>query len=95
MDDILCALKNVSINRYLSGRFALSAERAKNIDLSYSRAVAGLVVVLYDHVLTFGDEVRLIWAAPRSFAKWIFLVNRYLTEVCLLAVANGACIAVP
>ena len=50
--------------------------------------------MLYDHVLTFGDEVRLIWAAPRSFPKWMFLVNRYLTEVCLLAVANGACIAV-
>ncbi|KAI0295877.1 hypothetical protein B0F90DRAFT_1820310 [Multifurca ochricompacta] len=50
--------------------------------------VAGAVVVLYDHVLTFDDEIRLIWKAPSSFIKWIFLVNRYLTEVCLLAIAN-------
>ena len=51
--------------------------------------------MLYDHVLTFDDEVRVIWTAPRSFAKWMFLLNRYLSEVCLLAVANGAYIAFP
>ncbi|KAI9510915.1 hypothetical protein F5148DRAFT_1281376 [Russula earlei] len=49
---------------------------------------AGLVALLYDHALTLSDEIRLIWTAPRSFAKWMFLVNRYLSEVCLVAVAN-------
>ncbi|KAH9986753.1 hypothetical protein BJV74DRAFT_844059 [Russula compacta] len=51
-------------------------------------SVAGLVALLYDHVLTLNDEIQLIWSAPRSFAKWIFLVNRYLSTVCLLAVAH-------
>jgi len=47
--------------------------------------------MFYDHALTFGDEVRLLWAAPSSFAKWMFLINRYLTALCLVLVANGAC----
>ncbi|KAH9993206.1 hypothetical protein BJV77DRAFT_375337 [Russula vinacea] len=34
------------------------------------------------------DEIRLIWAAPRSFLKWIFLLNHYLSEVCLIVTAN-------
>ncbi|KAF8499586.1 hypothetical protein F5888DRAFT_1683520 [Russula emetica] len=51
-------------------------------------STAGLAALLYDHVLTFGDEVNLIWTAPRSFPKWVFLTNHYLAEVCLIAVAN-------
>jgi len=51
-------------------------------------SAAGLVAMFYDHALTFSDEVRLIWTAPPSFAKWMFLANRYLTVVCLVAVAN-------
>jgi len=56
-------------------------------DVRYLSA-AGLVAMLYDHALTFGDEVRLIWTAPSSFVKWVFLTNRYLTGVCLVGVAN-------
>jgi len=49
---------------------------------------AGLVVLLYDHFLTLGDEINLVWTAPRSFLKWVFLINHYLVEVCLITVAN-------
>jgi len=51
-------------------------------------SVVGLVAVLYDHVLTFDDEIRVVWTAPRSFAKWMFLLNRYITEACLLVAAH-------
>ena len=50
---------------------------------------AGLVVLLYDHILTFNEEVRLVWRAPHSFPKYAFLFNRYLVLSCLLPVAHG------
>jgi hypothetical protein len=39
---------------------------------------AGLSLLLYDHLLTFSDEVDLVWKAPNSFSKWAFLLNRYV-----------------
>lgn len=47
----------------------------------------GLVIVLYDHMITFHDEVRLVWQARSSFAKWLFLCNRYLVPTTLIWVA--------
>ena len=49
----------------------------------------GLMVLLYDHVLTFGDEVQYVWSAPATYAKYIFLLNRYVVLGTLLAVAYG------
>ncbi|TFY67264.1 hypothetical protein EVG20_g4004 [Dentipellis fragilis] len=51
----------------------------------------GLVALIYDHILTLPDEIRLIWKAPRSFAKWAFLANRYIVALCLILVANELC----
>ncbi|KAH8119509.1 hypothetical protein DFH11DRAFT_1500977 [Phellopilus nigrolimitatus] len=48
----------------------------------------GLVIMLYDHILTFGDEVRFVWHAKPSFAKKAFLANRYLVPAVLIGVAN-------
>ncbi|KAI5115927.1 hypothetical protein M0805_009863 [Coniferiporia weirii] len=48
----------------------------------------GLVMLLYDHVLSFDDEVRLVWQAKPSFAKKAFLLNKYLVPVVLLGWAN-------
>lgn len=56
---------------------------------------AGLVALLYDHSLTFGDEINLICTAPRSFLNWFFLTNHYMVEVCLIAITSGAYIALP
>ncbi|KAI0058028.1 hypothetical protein BV25DRAFT_1830590 [Artomyces pyxidatus] len=49
----------------------------------------GLVCLLYDHLLTLSDEIKFIWMAPRSWAKYVFLTNRYVVALCLLAAANG------
>lgn len=47
------------------------------------RTVFGLAILLYDHVVTFRQEVAYVWKAPNSFAKIAFLVNRYLVPVVL------------
>ncbi|EMD30961.1 hypothetical protein CERSUDRAFT_69651 [Gelatoporia subvermispora B] len=54
-------------------------------------SAAGLVVLLYDYVLTVHEEVRLVWPAPRSAAKWTFLVNRYFVIAMQLVVAYEMC----
>ncbi|OSD01353.1 hypothetical protein PYCCODRAFT_1445825 [Trametes coccinea BRFM310] len=56
----------------------------------YMSAV-GLMVLLYDHCLTFGDEVRYIWTAPATYAKYTFLLNRYTVLCTLVAVAYEMC----
>jgi len=53
--------------------------------------IIGAVVLLYDHALTFKDEIRCIWKAPSSFAKYAFLVNRYLVAVFLIVIVHEMC----
>ncbi|KAJ7053010.1 hypothetical protein C8F01DRAFT_1168636 [Mycena amicta] len=53
------------------------------VDTRYVSA-AGLVVLLYDHLLTFSDEVDYIWSAPNTVAKVLFLVLRYMVPLFLL-----------
>lgn len=54
-------------------------------------SAVGLVVLLYDHLLTFTDEYRLVWKAPSSLPKFVFLFNRYLVLGAQLAVAVEMC----
>ncbi|OCH85703.1 hypothetical protein OBBRIDRAFT_289258 [Obba rivulosa] len=54
-------------------------------------SAVGLVALVYDHVLTFEDEVSLIWMAPHSIAKWMFLVNRYFVLCMQIALAYVLC----
>ena len=48
---------------------------------------SGLVLLIYDHLLTFSDEVSLVWAARPSLAKKLFLVNRYMVLASQLGIA--------
>lgn len=48
-------------------------------------AAAGLVFVIYDHVISFSDEVELIWKAKWTLPKVTFLLLRY-TVPCVLIV---------
>ncbi|EGN99615.1 hypothetical protein SERLA73DRAFT_134913 [Serpula lacrymans var. lacrymans S7.3] len=54
-------------------------------------SAAGLVILLYDHLLTFADEVALIWTSSRSFAKYLYLMNRYLVPQVLIVTAYQMC----
>jgi len=51
-------------------------------------SAAGLVILLYDHLLTFDDEVRLIWKAKTSLPKLLYLFNRYLVPIGMLFRTN-------
>ncbi|KAK0453851.1 hypothetical protein EV421DRAFT_715544 [Armillaria borealis] len=42
-------------------------------------------IVLYDHAITFGQEVEYIWSKQWSASKILFILNRYLGELVLLA----------
>ncbi|KAH7904948.1 hypothetical protein BJ138DRAFT_1130742 [Hygrophoropsis aurantiaca] len=45
--------------------------------------VAGYTVFVWEHILTFEEEVRYIWQAPWTVSKASFLVSRYGNLVCL------------
>jgi hypothetical protein len=47
-------------------------------------SVAGLVVLIRDCVVSFERERQLIWGAPPSASKYIYLVNRYISPLCFL-----------
>ncbi|KAH7912113.1 hypothetical protein BJ138DRAFT_1112644 [Hygrophoropsis aurantiaca] len=52
-------------------------------------SAAGLVVLLWDHLLTFSDEVRLIWGARWSVPKILFLFNRYIVPIAMIIQTYG------
>jgi len=59
-------------------------------NLQISQAVIAVTLVLYDHILTFHDEVEYIWGARKWSNKLIFLVNRYIVEAALIGTAYGS-----
>lgn len=52
--------------------------------------VIGTVMLIHDHIVTFSHERRFIWTAPRSMAKYAFLINRYIVPVGLFLALVGA-----
>lgn len=50
-------------------------------------SAAGLIVLLYDHFLLLGDEVRIIWRADLSWSKILFIFNRYTVPLYLSVAA--------
>lgn len=59
-----------------SPRFSVARSNAD----SYS-SVPGLVCLVYDHALTFEDEVRLVWRARWTVVKFAFLfVSNFISQ---------------
>ena len=53
-------------------------------------AAAGLVCVMYDHMLTMDTEVSVIWRAECPMVtRLVYLMNRYVMEGMLIIVAYG------
>ncbi|KAF8504250.1 hypothetical protein JB92DRAFT_2967659 [Gautieria morchelliformis] len=48
-----------------------------DLTLTEYSMLASLVVLLYDHAITFDAEVMNIWRGPRTLGKLLFLWNRY------------------
>ncbi|KAH6919334.1 hypothetical protein BKA70DRAFT_1394657 [Coprinopsis sp. MPI-PUGE-AT-0042] len=42
---------------------------------------AAVALLVYDVILTFPDEVRLIWPIPWTFTKGVFFIIRYFTMI--------------
>ncbi|KDQ16565.1 hypothetical protein BOTBODRAFT_252598 [Botryobasidium botryosum FD-172 SS1] len=53
-------------------------------DLLYYLFPTVCTLLCYDHAITFGEEVRLVWNAPWNLAKFLYLFLRYFTEIALL-----------
>ncbi|KAL7281102.1 hypothetical protein ACG7TL_004409 [Trametes sanguinea] len=49
-------------------------------------SAVGLMVLLYDHCLTFGDEVRYIWTAPATCKQFIFTCS--MLAIVSVGIAN-------
>ncbi|KAF4581761.1 hypothetical protein EYR40_002779 [Pleurotus pulmonarius] len=47
---------------------------------NYKFQTASYVLYIYDHLLTFSDEVDKIWHQPFTFASLLFYINRYVTH---------------
>ncbi|KAF8520681.1 hypothetical protein JB92DRAFT_2894339 [Gautieria morchelliformis] len=46
-------------------------------------SIAGITVLILDHILTFNRETQLVWTLQRGYLKWAFLINRYLVPIVL------------
>ncbi|KAF8558281.1 hypothetical protein OG21DRAFT_1227820 [Imleria badia] len=42
-------------------------------------AIAGFTVLVWDHIITFGDEVELIWKREKGLTSYLFLLVSYST----------------
>ncbi|KAF8177084.1 hypothetical protein K438DRAFT_1978734 [Mycena galopus ATCC 62051] len=51
---------------------------AQALRLHHYLYLAPLTFLYYDHLLTFGDEVRYIWNKPKTPSAYCFFLNRYL-----------------
>ncbi|PFH46749.1 hypothetical protein AMATHDRAFT_153931, partial [Amanita thiersii Skay4041] len=42
---------------------------------------ASFIVLVWDHIITFSDEVELMWKGRKGLFVYLFLLNRYLTPL--------------
>ncbi|KAL4244467.1 hypothetical protein ABKN59_008682 [Abortiporus biennis] len=50
--------------------------------------LSGIVILYYDYLLTFQDEVRYMWFQPLS-STWLFFLNRYFSIFADIALTIG------
>jgi hypothetical protein len=51
--------------------------------------VMGCTILIWDHLLTLGDEIKYIWRRPVELSKAVFIFNRYFVEVVVCLSAYG------
>ncbi|KAJ7836808.1 hypothetical protein B0H13DRAFT_2368541 [Mycena leptocephala] len=52
---------------------------ARDVQLSRSLFLAGIVILLYDHLLTIGSEIQHIWVTTHKRSSMWFLLIRYFS----------------
>ncbi|KAG8819663.1 hypothetical protein FRC19_009624 [Serendipita sp. 401] len=55
-----------------------------NLEASRYLSAAGMIVVLYDTILTLPDEIRLIWPMPFGVIKAIWFLSRYVVPALIV-----------
>ncbi|KAI0265572.1 hypothetical protein BC834DRAFT_877556 [Gloeopeniophorella convolvens] len=53
----------------------------RNSVLQKQMGVASFTLLIWDHIITFNDEVKYIWKADKGSAAYLFLLNRYLVPL--------------
>ncbi|KAF5321748.1 hypothetical protein D9619_001272 [Psilocybe cf. subviscida] len=51
--------------------------------------LAAFVMLIYDHILTFPEEVDRIWKRKISGASILFLINRYVTPLQFIIILDA------
>lgn len=41
----------------------------------------GIVILWWDHIVSFPLEVTSIWKRPKTLISWIYLANRYVASI--------------
>lgn len=65
------------------------ASFAVTLNASKYFQLASFVMLIYDHMLTFDQEIERIWKRPPSGATVLFLINRYLTPLQFIIILNA------
>ncbi|TFK35106.1 hypothetical protein BDQ12DRAFT_635344, partial [Crucibulum laeve] len=65
------------------------AEAALHLNAGKYFQLAGFVMLLYDHILTFSDEVERIWKQKITGASVLFLINRYVTPLQFIIIVDA------
>ncbi|KDQ58917.1 hypothetical protein JAAARDRAFT_33636 [Jaapia argillacea MUCL 33604] len=67
------------------------------VDIQVSRLcrASATAAALYDHLITFSDEVELIWKQRWSIAKVLFFVTRYCGNAVIIAVLISLLVDIP
>ncbi|KAJ6550126.1 hypothetical protein B0H19DRAFT_1264988 [Mycena capillaripes] len=55
-----------------------AASVSQALQIHHYLYLSPLTFLYYDHLLTFGDEVRYIWNKPKTASAYCFFFNRYL-----------------
>ncbi|KDR67293.1 hypothetical protein GALMADRAFT_147284 [Galerina marginata CBS 339.88] len=55
----------------------LDFEKLNRFIMCLISTVTAIIIVIYDHLITLDREIIFIWAGKWTFAKLLFLANRY------------------
>ncbi|PVF97333.1 hypothetical protein CPB86DRAFT_857104 [Serendipita vermifera] len=62
-----------------------------NLNASYYLTASAAVILLYDYILTFSDEVEHVWRKPVTLVTVLFYINRYLPIPIMLVGVHRTC----
>jgi hypothetical protein len=57
---------------------AIDVQDYRNSVITKYVGVASFTVLVWDHIVTFSDEVEYIWKGAKGWGVYLFFVNRYL-----------------